>query len=382
MLRFLSSLSSFALTGKNGLKSESWWSNCFTLALTKIMRWLWFLPNHNPNTQRKDFPVPTHIHCNNLPVLTRQVQWLAWHMSNAMTCQFWHMSRALTYHQFWHMFSAMTYQFWQCLVQWCANSDTCPVQWLTTSSDTCPVQWLTTSSDTCPVQWLTTSSDTHPVHWLTTSSDTCSVQWLTTSSDTCWVQRLTSSDNVQCNGMPVQTHVQHCDVPILTRPVQWLTTSSDTCPVQWLTTSSDTCPVHWLTTSSDTYSVHWLTTSSDTCPGQQLTSSDNVQSHDSPVQSQESPSPIPADRHQWQNHDCGCDPQSSAAVALHLSPPLLHTCPCVTCTNTSLTLYEHLKATNKNNSLTESFSNQNYYWSLLYNTILCSRADSLRFTCL
>ena len=251
--------SSFALTGKNGLKSESWWSNCFTLALTKIMRWLWFLPNHNPNTQRKDFPVPTHIHCNNLPVLTRQVQWLAWHMSNAMTCQFWHMSRALTYHQFWHMFSAMTYQFWQCLVQWCANSDTCPVQWLTTSSDTCPVQWLTTSSDTCPVQWLTTSSDTHPVHWLTTSSDTCSVQWLTTSSDTCWVQQLTSSDNVH--------------LPVLTM--------FSAMASQFRRMSSTVLCQFWHMSSAMTYHQLWhmssaLTTSSDTCSVQWLTSSDNV----------------------------------------------------------------------------------------------------------
>ena len=188
------------------------------------------------------------------------------------------------------MFSAMTYQFWQCSVQWCANSDTRPVQWLTTSYDTCTV------------------------HWLTTGSDTCSLQWLTTSSDTCWVQWLTSSDNVQCNGMPVQTHVLHSDVPVLTH-IQW-----NDLPVQTHVRRSD-MPV--------------------------LT---HAQCSDLPVQSQESLSPIPADQHQWQNHDCGCDPQSSAAVALHLSPPLLHTCPCVTCTNIPLTLYQQLKATTKNQS--------------------------------
>ena len=181
MLRFLSSLSSFALTGKNGLKSESWWSNCFTLALTKIMRWLWFLPNHNPNTQRKDFPVPTHIHCNNLPVLTRQVQWLAWHMSNAMTCQFWHMSRALTYHQFWHMFSAMTYhqfwhmlsattyQFWQCSVQWHASSDTCPALWCansdTSSAMTYHQIWHMSSAMTYHQFWHMSSALTYHQFW-------------------------------------------------------------------------------------------------------------------------------------------------------------------------------------------------------------------------
>ena len=235
------------------------------------------------------------------------------------------------------------------------------MQWRTIS-DTCPVHWITISSDNVqcndfPV--LTMFSAMMCQFWHMSSAVTYHQFWHMSSA-------LTSSDNVQCNGMPVLTHVQHSDVPVLTHA------QCNDLPVLTHVQCSDMPVLTHAQCSDLTVLTHVQ------CSDMPVLT--HTQRNDLPVQSQESLSPIPADQHQWQNHDCGCDPQSSAAVALHLSPPLLHTCPCVTCTNTSLTLYQQLKATKKQ-SHTKSFSHQNYYWSLLYNTILWSRADSMRFTC-
>ena len=117
------------------------------------------LPNHNPNTQCKDFSVPTHILCNNLPVLAHQVQWLAWHMSSA-----------LTYHQ-----------FWQCSVQWLTSFDN-------VQCNDVPILTHVQCNDLPPVMTHVQCTDLLPV--------------------------LT---HVHCNDLPpVLTHVECNDLPVLT----------------------------------------------------------------------------------------------------------------------------------------------------------------------